>query len=114
MSMQSSAISPDGKMILTGSSDNTARLWDAETARPVGPPLQHGDTVDSVAFSPDGRTVGTGSLDRTARLWDVAAGNPKGPPFGVVRQKLIGQAADVVGQGHGSAPGRQPASSRKA
>src|SRR5262249_23217215 len=35
------AFGPDGKLVLTGSDDKTARLWTAETARPAGEPLPH-------------------------------------------------------------------------
>ena len=63
------AFSPDGKNILTGSYDKTARLWDLE-----GNELQvfkgHEDGVFSVAFSPDGKSVLTESSN-TARLWDL-------------------------------------------
>jgi hypothetical protein len=68
-------------MILTGSWDKTARLWDTATARPIGPPLQHDDAVESVAFSPTGKTILTGSRDKTARLWDPATGKPMGMPL---------------------------------
>ena len=56
------AFSPDGKTVLTGSDDKTARLWDAATGKPIGPPLQHQRRVNAVAFSPDGKTVLTGSM----------------------------------------------------
>jgi tetratricopeptide (TPR) repeat protein len=75
------AFSPDGKTVLTGSGDSTARLWDAATGRPLGPPLAHLGEVRAVAFSPDGKTVLTGGGDNTARLWDAATGRPLGPPL---------------------------------
>jgi hypothetical protein len=73
------AFSPDGKTILTGSSDHSARLWETANGQPIGEPLLHGDRIRSVAFSPDGRTVLTASFDQTARLWDAATGKPVGP-----------------------------------
>ena len=71
--------SPDGRAILTGSRDGTARLWDAATGRPLGPPLAHGDLVFHVALSPDGRRVLTGGHDGRVRIWDPATGQPAGP-----------------------------------
>jgi tetratricopeptide (TPR) repeat protein len=66
------AFSPDGKTVLAGSDDWTARLWDATTGQLLGPPMTHWGPVRAVAFSPDGKTVLTGSWDKTARLWDVS------------------------------------------
>ena len=67
------AFSPDGKTVLTGSDDKTARLWDAATGQPLGPPMKHQGAVRAVAFSPDGKTIVTGSDDKTARLWHMPA-----------------------------------------
>ena len=41
--------SPDGKTVLTGSHDRTARLWDATTGKPVGTAMQHEGAVEEVA-----------------------------------------------------------------
>jgi hypothetical protein len=65
------AFSTDGRRILSGSDDNTLRLWDAATGQPIGPPLKgHANAVNAVAFSPDGRRLLSGSTDNTLRLWD--------------------------------------------
>jgi WD40 repeat protein/tetratricopeptide (TPR) repeat protein len=84
------AYRPASKAILVGNgydaNKGEARLYDARTGKPLGPPLPHADQVLSVAFSPDGKTILTGSgTFRThtgeARLWDARTGKPLGPPL---------------------------------
>ena len=56
------AFSPDGKKIVSGSYDDTIRVWDAETGKEVIQPLEgHSESVSSVAFSPDGKKIVSGS-----------------------------------------------------
>jgi WD40 repeat protein len=75
------AFHPDGRSIITGSDDMTARLWHAATGQPLGESLMHQGAVLTVAFSPDGATILTTSLDRKARLWDVASRKMLGMPM---------------------------------
>jgi hypothetical protein len=66
------AFSPDGKFIVSGSRDNSLRLWDIN-GNQIGEPLQgHESWVRWVAVSPDSRSVISLSNDRTIRLWDVS------------------------------------------
>ena len=48
------AFSPDGARLVTGSGDNTAKLWDARTGREELILHGHADEVHSVSFSPNG------------------------------------------------------------
>ena len=72
------AFAPNGRWVLTGGWDGTARVWDIATGREIR--RLEGDhlIVSFVAFSPDGRTVlsGTGN---TARQWDVGTGRELQP-----------------------------------
>ena len=61
------AFSPDGTRIVTASDDETAKVWDARTARALLELKGHTRRVRSVAFSPDGTRIVTGSSDETAR-----------------------------------------------
>jgi len=66
------AFSPDGRYALSGSSDDTLRLWDVDTGETVRVMEGHTDSVRSVIFSPDGHYALSGSKDKTLRLWDIS------------------------------------------
>src|SRR6185312_173649 len=71
------AFSSDGTRVATASDDKTVQLWQADTWKPVGPPVRTDATVVGLAFSPDGTRIGTASADKTARLW-TTDGQPIG------------------------------------
>jgi len=69
------AFSHDGKRVVSGSDDNTVRIWDAETGQTVSGPFEgHTNAVTSVAFSHDGKRVVSGSDDHAVRIWDAETG----------------------------------------
>jgi len=75
------AISPDGKLVLTGCADHKVHFWDIVSGAPSGPPLAHSGHVSAAAFDADGGIVVTGSRDHTARMWDLGTRRPIGPPL---------------------------------
>ncbi|KAG8847959.1 hypothetical protein FRB96_001361 [Tulasnella sp. 330] len=75
----STTISPDGKVIVSGSEDGTIWVWDRKTgAARRGAPKGHTEAMFCLAISSDGKTVVSGSGDRTARLWDIETGRARG------------------------------------
>ncbi|KAF3391820.1 hypothetical protein DPV78_010812 [Talaromyces pinophilus] len=73
-SVQAVAFSPNSKLVASGSSDKTVKLWDSATGTLRQTLEGHSDWVQAVAFSPDGKLVASGSSDKTVKLWDLATG----------------------------------------
>lgn len=64
------AFSPDGKLVVTGSRDETAHVWEAQTGQSVAELRGHAGDVGVAAFSPDGNLVVTAGGDGMARVWE--------------------------------------------
>jgi WD40 repeat protein len=78
------AMSSDGKLVATGSEDNTSWVIDTETGKGKHHLINgHKAEVSSVDFSPDpgSKYIVTASKDGTARLWDTASGEATGVVF---------------------------------
>jgi WD40 repeat protein len=72
--VQSVAFSPDGRYIVSGSSDGTIRIWEAGRGTTVVGPLQAHQGLTgtwSVAFSPDGKRVVSGGDDGLIKIWNA-------------------------------------------
>jgi WD40 repeat protein len=85
--INSVAFSRDGLLIVSGSRDQTVRIWDVLTVteRRV---MVVGDAVYSTAFSPDGAMIACGQSNGTVQVWDVASG--------LRQSSMMGQHARVV------------------
>ena len=79
--VHSVAFNPDGRLLISGSQDQTARVWDVSTAlttdivrRDQVLPRKPGflpSPVCSVAFSPAGRVLAWSSEDGSVHRWDL-------------------------------------------
>jgi WD40 repeat protein len=86
------AFSPAGgkvvNQIVSGDSDYTVRLWNADSpaGEQMGAPLRgHENGVVSVAFTPGAGCIVSGSVDGTVRIW---LNPPTEPPKDALRDKL--------------------------
>jgi WD40 repeat protein len=70
----SAALSPDGKVLATGSYDQKIKLWDVATGVERQTLTGHNGAVLGLAFRPDGKILASASADRTIKLWDVGKG----------------------------------------
>jgi WD40 repeat protein len=68
------AFSPDGRQLISGSSDYSAIIWDIERRALLRRLQGHKADIYAVAFTPDGERAVTGSYDTTLRLWRVIDG----------------------------------------
>lgn len=71
--VSSVAISPNGKLIASGSVDLTVRVWDTATRQNVATLEGHDGDIHSLAFSPDGKLLASGEMYKKLKIWDVAS-----------------------------------------
>ena len=72
--VQSVTYSPDGISLISGSFDNTVKLWDVQTGGVVKTFYGHTQYVLSVSASADCARIASGSEDHTIRLWNTQTG----------------------------------------
>jgi WD40 repeat protein len=65
------AVTPDGRYAVSGSYDNTLRVWDLKENQPPRVLEGHSAGIQAVALAPDGRYAVSGSSDNSLRVWDL-------------------------------------------
>lgn len=68
------AVSPNGRVIVSGNNDGTIRLLHKRHGKVLKVLAGHLAPVWSVAVSPDGGTIASGSADNTIKLWNFYTG----------------------------------------
>ena len=68
------AVTVDGTRVISGSSDNTVKVWNLETGEEQFTLTGHSDWVRAVAVTADGTRVISGSDDNTVKVWNLETG----------------------------------------
>ena len=76
--------SPDGRLVISGSEDCTARIWDMTdgSSKILGIADSVGDKATSAAISSDGRLVAAGSYEGVRDLSSFVGCIPNATPIG--------------------------------
>ncbi|MCA9717797.1 MAG: hypothetical protein KC468_24205, partial [Myxococcales bacterium] len=68
------AVSADGRLLLTGSSDHELRVWSLPDGACLAALRGHAGVIRGCAISPDGRLALSASTDGVARVWSLPDG----------------------------------------
>jgi toxoflavin biosynthesis protein ToxC len=81
------SFSPDGRYVLSSSSDYTARLWSVPGLKLQAVLCDHKDDVEMSAFHPTQELIATACRDHVVRVYDFA---------GTLVERFEGHTADVI------------------
>src|ERR1041384_7475288 len=75
-SVTACAVTPDGRRVVSASSDKTLKVWDLASGRVEATLEGHASWVNACAVTPDGRRVVSASWDKTLKVWDFETARP--------------------------------------
>jgi WD40 repeat protein len=67
-------ISPDGRILVSGSWDKTIKFWRMATGEEIQRWKPHRLAVTALAISPNGQILASGSRDKTVKICDIGKG----------------------------------------
>ncbi|BAY30193.1 WD repeat protein [Nostoc carneum NIES-2107] len=73
-SVKALALTPDGKYVISGSDDNTVKVWNWQIGEELRTLNGHSNSVNAIALTPDGKYVISGSDDNTLKVWNWQTG----------------------------------------
>ncbi|KAM7415510.1 hypothetical protein PAMA_017830 [Pampus argenteus] len=65
---------PQSNLVVSGSFDESVRIWDVKTGKCLKTLPAHSDPVSAVHFNRDGSLIVSSSYDGLCRIWDTASG----------------------------------------
>jgi WD40 repeat protein len=68
------SFSSNGKILASGGTDSTVKVWNAENGRLLFTLEGHLSDITNISFRPDGKILASSSEDGTVRVWNVENG----------------------------------------
>ncbi|MBD2207657.1 hypothetical protein H6G15_34920, partial [Calothrix sp. FACHB-168] len=73
-SVRAIAVTADGQRVISGSSDNTLKIWNLQTGAKLFTLKGHSSSVNAIAVTADGQRVISASDDKTLKVWNLQTG----------------------------------------
>lgn len=64
------AIAPDNKYIISGSYDNTCKIWNSKVGKEIKTFCGHSKPISSLTLTADNKYIISGSYDKTIKMWN--------------------------------------------
>jgi len=97
-SVISLAIDRQGEYLVSGSADQTIKIWDLNQNELLHTLKDHGGRINDIAIDSEQKIVVSGSGDGTTRIWSLETGEPLNSPFPSPNGRVLSVAIAENGQ----------------